>query len=136
MSTLPSYNHVRAVAQVTIEREKELVRQAFAQARGILDASQEATPPVHLLTEAETVAKVQEALVDTGLVKRCLKTKKDPNAPKGSKSAYMFWCNDNRAAIKAKHPTYKMTEVAKELGVQWKKVKAKDKAVEAYIVPQ
>lgn len=127
MSTLPSYNHVRAVAQVTIEREKELVRQAFAQARGILDASQEATPPVHLLTEAETVAKVQEALVDTGLVKRCLKTKKDPNAPKGSKSAYMFWCNDNRAAIKAKHPTYKMTEVAKELGVAWKKVKAKDK---------
>ena len=127
MSTLPSYNHVRSVAQVTIEREKELVRQTFAQARGILDASPAAQSPIHLLTEEETISKVQEALVDTGLIKRCLKTKKDPNAPKGSKSAYMFWCNDNRAAIKAKHPNYKMTEIAKELGVQWKKVRAKDK---------
>jgi len=46
--------------------------------------------------------------------------KKDPNAPKRSKSAYMFFCDDKRPDVKKKHPDLKMTDVSKKLAELWK----------------
>jgi len=50
------------------------------------------------------------------------KRKKDPNAPKRPLSAFFLYCADERAAIKAVHPTHSVGEVAKELGEKWNKV--------------
>jgi hypothetical protein len=50
------------------------------------------------------------------------KRKKDPNAPKRPLSAFFLFCADERAAIKAVHPTYSVGEVAKDLGEKWNKV--------------
>lgn len=127
MTTLSSYKNARDVTQAVIVREKELVRQSLSQAHTILESSNNVQSDVNILTDEHIVAKIQDILIDTTLIKRCLKIKRDKNAPKNAKSAYMFWCQDYRKTIKEKYPHYKMTEVAKELGVQWKKMKAKDK---------
>ena len=56
------------------------------------------------------------------------KRKKDPNAPKRPLSAFFLYCADERAAIKAVHPTHSVGEVAKELGEKWNKVTPEVKA--------
>lgn len=56
------------------------------------------------------------------------KRKKDPNAPKRPLSAFFLYCADERAAIKAAHPTHSVGEVAKELGEKWNKVSPEVKA--------
>jgi high mobility group protein B1 len=47
---------------------------------------------------------------------------KDPNAPKRSLSAFFWFCNDERAAIKAAHSDYTVGDIAKELGKKWGEV--------------
>jgi hypothetical protein len=54
--------------------------------------------------------------------------KKDPNAPKRPLSGFFFFCSDERAAVKAKHPNFSVGEIGKELGLRWGKVSAADKA--------
>lgn len=56
------------------------------------------------------------------------KRKKDPNAPKRPLSAFFLYCADERAPIKAVHPTYSVGDVAKELGEKWNKVTPEVKA--------
>lgn len=46
--------------------------------------------------------------------------KKDPNAPKRSLSAYLFYCAEYREAVKNKNPEKKITEVASILADQWR----------------
>eukprot|EP00798_Chlamydomonas_sp_ICE-L_P007605 gene7605-758_t len=53
-------------------------------------------------------------------VTRKVKKEKDPNAPKKPLSGYMFFCKDNREAVKEKDPSLKITEIASELGRMWK----------------
>ena len=43
----------------------------------------------------------------------------DRGPPKGIRSAYMLWCEDNRAAVEKDHPSFKLTDVAKYLGKRW-----------------
>lgn len=44
----------------------------------------------------------------------------DPNAPKRALSAYMFFANDNRDAIRADNPGIAFGQVGKALGEKWK----------------
>ena len=50
--------------------------------------------------------------------------KKDPSAPKRAKSAYLFFCNQFRDAVKAENPSFKATDVTAELGVRWNALKS------------
>jgi hypothetical protein len=53
------------------------------------------------------------------------KKKSDPNAPKGKKSAYIFFCSDNRDAAKTEIGTDgKATDVTKLLATWWNELKA------------
>ena len=53
---------------------------------------------------------------------------KDPNAPKRAKSAYLFFCDDNRDKVKKQlGKDAKATDVTKELGAQWNKLKVDKK---------
>ena len=54
------------------------------------------------------------------------RAKKPEGAPKGAKSAYMFFCAAKRDEVKEAFPEYKMTEVSKELGRMWKEDFAAD----------
>ena len=60
------------------------------------------------------------------------KEKRDPdqslyNAPKRGKSAYIFFCAEERPKIKEANPDWKATEVTYELGARWKKLVASKK---------
>merc|ERR1712071_642259 len=47
---------------------------------------------------------------------------KDPNAHKRSLSAFSWFCNDERGAIKSSHPDFTVGAIAKELGKKWGEV--------------
>jgi len=46
--------------------------------------------------------------------------KKDPNAPKRARSAYIIYCTKHRAAMKEENPDAKPSEIMAKLGEQWK----------------
>ncbi|KAJ3430225.1 high mobility group protein dsp1 [Anaeramoeba flamelloides] len=63
--------------------------------------------------------------------RRKRKKKKDPNAPKGKMSAYMFFNVEKRKIIKEENPEYKFGDLAKEVSKRWKALTDEEK--EPYI---
>jgi len=59
--------------------------------------------------------------------KRKAKKEKDPNAPKRPLSAFMFFCQDNRPALKQANPNANFSELGKIMGAAWKEVSEADK---------
>lgn len=55
------------------------------------------------------------------------KAKKDPSAPKSQRTAYVLYCNDHRANVKAENPEISFMEVNKILGAMWKNADDKEK---------
>ncbi|ODQ49905.1 hypothetical protein SAICODRAFT_85939, partial [Saitoella complicata NRRL Y-17804] len=53
--------------------------------------------------------------------------KKDPNAPKRSLSAYMFFAADNRDVVRTENPDVTFGQVGKILGERWNSLSAEDK---------
>ena len=73
---------------------------------------------------AETIRSDQQnkSVVDDIKVsrKRKQRKKKDKNAPKRNKNAYMFFVNEKRGEVKSANPSLSVTDVAKEIGVLWR----------------
>lgn len=59
--------------------------------------------------------------------KRATRKKKDPNAPKRSLSAYMFFANENRDIVRAENPGISFGQVGKLLGEKWKALSSDEK---------
>jgi len=55
------------------------------------------------------------------------KRTKPEGAPTRGKSAYLFFCADKRAEVKAENPDLKATEILAELGRLWKELSDEDK---------
>jgi hypothetical protein len=70
----------------------------------------------------EYLAAVAEWESNGGTPKRktSTKKKKDPNAPKKARSAYIFFGKDMRQGIKDDHPDWDSKEVTRELSRMWK----------------
>ncbi len=82
--------------------------------------------------DAEDWEDALTAALDKALAKNGgKKKKKDPNAPKGAVSGFMWYSKYNRAKIsermKRKNPDTKFGEVAKEVGRRWKKLSDEEK---------
>uniref|UniRef100_A0A915AIB8 HMG box domain-containing protein n=1 Tax=Parascaris univalens TaxID=6257 RepID=A0A915AIB8_PARUN len=60
-----------------------------------------------------------------GTIKKHKRQKKDPNAPKRAKSAYMFWLAENRARLSK--PGLSVVDVTRAAGAEWGTVKDKSK---------
>ena len=60
-----------------------------------------------------------------------IKAKKDPNLPKRAKSGFMFYCDEHRGKLIEKYKKANkkviISDVAKELGKSWKKLKSRVK---------
>jgi tRNA U34 5-carboxymethylaminomethyl modifying enzyme MnmG/GidA len=56
------------------------------------------------------------------------KAKKDPNAPKGAKGAYMYFSQEYREQLKQDNPDMTFGEIGKALGEKWKVISADEKA--------
>ncbi|KAH3677016.1 hypothetical protein WICMUC_001922 [Wickerhamomyces mucosus] len=54
--------------------------------------------------------------------------KKDPNAPKRSLSAYMFFANENRDIVRSENPGITFGGVGKLLGEKWKALTPDEKS--------
>jgi DNA-directed RNA polymerase specialized sigma subunit len=82
--------------------------------------------------------KVNELIAsEQKLSKSTKKTKsiKDPDAPKRGKSAYIYFCNANREIVKNELGNdLKTTEITKELGARWNKLKESTKAADKKLV--
>jgi len=59
--------------------------------------------------------------------KKTTRKKKDPNAPKRSLSAYMFFANENRDIVRAENPGINFGQVGRLLGEKWKALSTEDK---------
>ncbi|ODQ68495.1 Non-histone chromosomal protein 6 [Nadsonia fulvescens var. elongata DSM 6958] len=59
--------------------------------------------------------------------RKVTRKKKDPNAPKRSLSAYMFFANDTRDLIRAQNPGIPFGQVGKLLGEKWRMMTADEK---------
>ena len=77
-------------------------------------------------SEKENQNKLQN-LIESKLPTRKSSEKKikDDNKPKAARSAYIYFCNDNRQKIRDENPEIKITEVTKILGQQWKELNKK-----------
>ena len=72
---------------------------------------------------------MQNNLRELCVMKYVKHKKKDPNAPKRGKSSYLFFCIDNREQVKNKlGEDAKATDITRELGVLWNKLKNSNKA--------
>ena len=96
----------------------------------VIECNQKSMKAAHL-----ELKQIQKELVKADKDKNAKKAKKDPNAPKRPRTAYIFFCEDQRVAVKAKTPTMSQTELMSKLGEMWKaltekkKVKFNDMAV-------
>ncbi|ODV81707.1 Non-histone chromosomal protein 6 [Suhomyces tanzawaensis NRRL Y-17324] len=59
--------------------------------------------------------------------RKTTRKKKDPDAPKRSLSAYMFFANETRDIVRAENPGVSFGQVGKLLGERWKKLTADEK---------
>ena len=78
-------------------------------------------------SEKENQDKLQK-LIESNLPTRKSssdKKIKDYNKPKAARSAYIYFCNENRQKIRDENPEIKITEVTKILGQQWKELNKK-----------
>ena len=51
----------------------------------------------------------------------------DPNAPKGVKSSYLFFCDDARKQVKEEQPDLAPNDVSRKMGDMWRKMTDEDK---------
>ena len=57
-----------------------------------------------------------------------MEAKEDPNAPKGKKSAYIFFSAAKSKEIKEENPSISQSEVMSMCGAKWKALSDDDKA--------
>lgn len=95
---------------------------------------------IAFLKENTNDEKIEELWMSSDIQKQvksfCVSTsnvhkKKDPNAPKRGKSAYLFFCSDNREKVKSKlGKDAKATDITRELGLRWNALKTSSKSVD------
>lgn len=52
---------------------------------------------------------------------------KDPNAPKRGKSAFFYFCDQNRSATKTSHPNLQNHEISKQMAANWESLSEAEK---------
>lgn len=78
----------------------------------------------------ENQATLKKMVTKVGAKSASAKQSKDPNAPKHQKSAYIFFCEENREKAKKElGPDAKTTEITSHLGAMWKAMKTDSKRV-------
>ncbi|KAA8901828.1 hypothetical protein DIURU_003077 [Diutina rugosa] len=65
--------------------------------------------------------------MSTAEKKKVTRKKRDPDAPKRSLSAYMFFANENRDVVRSENPGVSFGQVGKLLGEKWKALTSEEK---------
>lgn len=72
-------------------------------------------------------AKEMETYVPDPSEKKKKREKKDPNAPKKAKTAYIFYATPRIKELHAAHPDKKVVEITPMIGLEWKAMSDKQK---------
>lgn len=72
-------------------------------------------------TEAWKSKKTQQSLLKT-IKKQNIKVK-DSNKPRRGKSAFLYYCENNRSLLKDSNPEMSVKEIVSTLGANWQKLK-------------
>lgn len=108
------------------EEAMELLKTAREREAEILNNAKEAASLAVGAANVENMSVVSD-LTTEEKNKKTKKTK-DPNAPKHPTSAYLYFCNENRASIKSKMvESTTQKELLTEIGRQWKELSDKKK---------
>ncbi|MFE4257646.1 hypothetical protein [Streptomyces sp. NPDC056883] len=67
-------------------------------------------------------------MADTKPTRKLTRGKRDPNAPRGALSAYMFFTKVARAEIVKANPNASIGEIGKEMGAAWNRLNDAGKA--------
>jgi len=102
------------------EGSKEEFKTKYAEAKAAYDLAMQSYVPAPG-SEFEADEKAEST-------KKKQKTKKDGNAPKRPKTAYLLFGDDNRGKVKEAHPDWKQSQIMTELGALWKKCPESTKA--------
>ncbi|KAL3911942.1 MAG: hypothetical protein SGARI_001398, partial [Bacillariaceae sp.] len=97
------------------EEKEALAKKVAADKERYAKEMKDYTPPAEFASAAKASGKKTKA-------------KKDPNAPKGAKSAYMFFNAENREKVKNENPDMSFGDIGKAMGEKWKKIDADEKA--------
>jgi hypothetical protein len=119
-----------------IQREVEAVLSRFQ--KSIFDALKEDHPEIdadeydlQLEKFAKNTVKKIVATKEFKTAEKKLspakKEKRDPDAPKAAKNAFIFFCAEKRAEVKKGEPELKPTEITKKLGEMWREMDDEDK---------
>ncbi|NBO22178.1 hypothetical protein EBU94_02395 [bacterium] len=77
----------------------------------------------------EDKERFEQEKTDMGITEKPKKTKKIDGGVKKNKSAYIFFCQQERTRIKEENPEMKGTEIMSELGKRWKELGDEEKKV-------
>jgi hypothetical protein len=112
---------------------KEIMREQGRRWAKLKDENQEEIDRLNLLAKKDKIRYNKEMENYTPVVsddddeeKGKKRAKKDPNAPKGAKNAYLYYCEANRSLLKEDNPDMTGKEIQKELAEQWKALKEED----------
>jgi hypothetical protein len=121
---------------------KEIMREQGRRWAKLKDENKEEVDRLNLLAKKDKIRYNKEMENYTPVVSddddeekgKKKRAKKDPNAPKGAKNAYLYYCEANRSLLKEDNPDMTGKEIQKELAEQWKALKEEDpEEAEIYI---
>ena len=122
------YRHIHSIMATASESESQ------TQNLSLVEKVQALMEVIENSQKVMKVAQVQLKQVYTALVKAEKETTKmnkkatkDPNAPKRPRTAYIFFCEDQRVPVKNKSPEMSQTQLMCKLGELWKQLTDKKK---------
>lgn len=118
MSTRADYTDVRDNVQRHIDSDVNLLKKACH--RVFMKVDQGNTPE-------NAIETTVDHFLDTQLVKRCLKTRKDANAPKQARTNYLLYSNSVRDQVRKDNPDLSLGDLSKKIGDLWKQADKKTK---------
>jgi hypothetical protein len=119
MSTRADYTDVRDNVQRHIDSDVNLLKKACHRVFMMVDQGN---------THDNAIETTVHHFLDTQLVKRCLKTRKDANAPKQARTNYLLYSNSVRDQVRKENPELSLGDLSKKIGDMWKNADKKTKA--------
>ena len=107
MAHLAYYNRLASVTELFYDEGKDLIEKICIE-----------------LNASDKIDVMIDRYLDNSVK---LKPKKDRNQPKRPKTSYMFYCDESRSTVVKKNPTFKLGDVSKAMGKEWKKLSDKKK---------
>ncbi|KAJ3047977.1 hypothetical protein HK097_010995, partial [Rhizophlyctis rosea] len=122
LSPLLPYSQLPFPPAPTYQQQQQQAVQHVSQQQA-QQAQQQSIQQTQQSPEQAQPTQQAQATPSTGKAKKT----KDPNAPKQPLTSYILYCQDIREQVRAEHPEFSQTEIAREMGRRWKEISEEEK---------